>query len=877
VESKDKKMQIKKMSNLDLEKIIIPCPMILKSDTLAINAVTLMSQVDHLYHLARDLGSDTHLQNVEKSGCVLVIDQEQLVGIFTKQDVINCTALGLNLAQVTLADVMIKHPITLKKSEFTNIYLGLNLFHKYKINYLVIVDDQNSVVGLITQNSIINTLNPLQMYEKNNLLQQKIEQLETEKAALLQKQGTEVESQVHERTTELIEQIKIDRLLVTLSQKIRNSFDLDVILQTAVCEIQEYLQVDRVIIYEFNREWSGKVVAEALKTKEASLLGVILHDPCFAPDWVDHYMNGRVRKIHDIYDCQLSPCHIELLATNHIRANLVVPIVYQNQLWGLIGAHQVSEARFWQSLEVELLENLSIQLAIAIQQSQLHQQVQKELKERIAAQSKLKKLNKSLEQRVIERTEELYESQEYLRQITENIDSVFWIKSLEKSQLLYVSPAYQRIWGHSSRELYQTPQKWLDAIHPKDLPRVVAALPKQIHGEYNEQYRIIRSDGEIRWIYDRAFPICDQEGNIYRIAGISEDITQRKQIEETLKLQERAIAASSNGIIIVDARLAEKKTIFVNTAFEKITGYSAQEVIGQNCRFLQGNDRQQPGIGEIRAAIKAQQDCHVTIRNYRKDGSLFWNELSISPIYDDQGNLTHFIGIQNDVTARKQSEEQIRLSLQEKEILLKEVHHRVKNNLLVVSSLLDWQADYITDPEAIKVFQQSQYRIESMALIHEKLYQSKNLAEIDLSEYLETLSKQLAYSFNLDYERISVNFDLQPIFLNIETATPCGLIVSELISNIFEHAFPNHETGQIWIKVKEDEQKQVTINIQDNGVGFPADLDFQNTESLGLQLVCLLTKQLEGEITVNYHHGTIFTLTFSELHYQKRIQDYDNH
>ena len=254
---------------------------------------------------------------------------------------------------------------------------------------------------------------------------------------------------------------------------------------------------------------------------------------------------------------------------------------------------------------------------------------------------------------------------------------------------------------------------------------------------------------------------------------------------------------------------------------------------------------------------------------------MFWNELSISPIYDDHGNLTHFIGIQNDVTDRKQAEEQIKSSLQEKEILLKEVHHRVKNNLLVVSSLLHWQADYIADPAVLKIFEQSQYRIQSMAIIHEKLYQSKNLAEIDLSEYLETLAKQLECSFNSDYQRITINFDLQAIFLNVETATPCGLIVNELISNVFEHAFPNHETGQIWLKVKENDQKQVTISIEDNGVGLPANLDFKNTESLGLQLVFLLTKQLEGEITVTSNNGTTFTLTFTELHYQKRIENYD--
>jgi PAS domain S-box-containing protein len=638
--------------------------------------------------------------------------------------------MGVNLEQVTLAEVMIEHPVTLKISEFTNIFVVLNLFRQHQILYLVVIDDDGNLVGVVTQNSIFNTFDPLQMYEEINVLRQKVCQLENEKTEILQKKNTEIELQVQARTMKIMEKAKSNQLLAMLSQKIRKS--------------------------------------------------------------------------------------------------------------------------------------------------QYYQQAHKELKEWMLTEAKLKKLNERLELRVMERTAQLHQSQEYLHQITENIDSVFWMTNLEKNQILYVSIAYERIWGYSCEDLYQSSQKWVDFIHPEDLPRIKAALPNQISGKYNEQYRIIRGDGEIRWINDRAFPIHDQEGNIYRIAGIAEDITQRKQIEETLKLQERAIAASNNGIVIVDARLPDKNTIFVNTAFEKITGYSASEVMGENCRFLQGKDRQQPGLKDIRLALKMQQNCNVTLRNYRKDGSLFWNELSISPIFDDHGNLTHFIGIQNDVTARKQAEEQIRSSLQEKEILLKEVHHRVKNNLVVVSSLLDWQADYLTDPAAIKIFEQSQYRIQSMALIHEKLYQSKNLAKIDLSEYLQTLAQQLAFSSNLDNERITIDFDLHPILLNIETATPCGLIVNELISNVFEHAFPNHETGQIWLKVKENAQNQVTITIQDNGVGFPADLDFQNTESLGLQLVCLLTKQLEGEITVSCNHGTTFKLIFSELRYQKRIENYEN-
>jgi PAS domain S-box-containing protein len=608
--------------------------------------------------------------------------------------------------------------------------------------------------------------------------------------------------------------------------------------------------------------------------------------------------------------------------------------------------------------------------------------------ERQQAIKALENFNQELEVRVKQRTAALRQSQEYLHQLTENIDSVFWMTNLDKSQIIYVSPAYEKLWGFPPEELYHSPQQWLETIHPDDRPQVVAALPKQIQGNYAQEYRIICSDGQIRWIQDRAFPICNQWGEVYRIAGLANDITQQKQIEETLKLQERAIAASSNGIVIVDARLPDCPTIFVNSAFEKITGYRAKEVIGKNCRFLQGQDCQQLGLVELRAALKKGESCTVNLLNYRKDGSPFWNELSISPIHDHRGNLTHYIGIQTDVserihaeislkqqlaaveaaidgiailnaqeqyiyvnqahvhlfayespsellgktwrclynpeeverfeqnifplllrdghwqgeaiakrqdgstfaeevsltlieggglvcvcrdiTERKQAEEKLKFSLQEKELLLKEIHHRVKNNLLVISSLLDWQTDYIEDPEVVKIFEESQNRLHSMALIHEKLYKSENLAKIDFSEYLETLARQLFFSFNIDDDRIELKFALEPVLLNIETATPCGLIVSELITNVFQHAFPDNRQGELYLSLAK-EGNQVTITIQDNGVGFTPDLDFRQTDSLGLQLVSLLTQQLEGDLEIIPNKGITFKLIFSELNYRQRF------
>jgi PAS domain S-box-containing protein len=353
-----------------------------------------------------------------------------------------------------------------------------------------------------------------------------------------------------------------------------------------------------------------------------------------------------------------------------------------------------------------------------------------------------------------------------------------------------------------------------------------------------------------------------------RVAERTRDL-QRQQ--EWLKLQERAITASRNGIIIVDARLPDNPTIFVNPAFEKMTGYSAQEVLGKNCRFLQGQENAQVGLQSLRQALKSGSSCKVILRNYRRDGSPFWNELNISPIQDDQGQLTHFIGIQQDVSARIQSEESLKESLREKEILLKEIHHRVKNNLLVVSSLLNWQSEATQDPDILKIFEDSQKRLTTIALIHEKLYRSADLSHIDLGEYLSTLARQILESFRADRNLVTLLCDCAAIPVNIETASPCGLIVNELVVNALEHAFPEARPGRITLTLQQDEKGLIQLALADDGIGFPETIDIHQTESLGWQLVCLLTEQLEGQIHLYSPPGTRIVLTFSELLYHARI------
>jgi two-component sensor histidine kinase len=216
-----------------------------------------------------------------------------------------------------------------------------------------------------------------------------------------------------------------------------------------------------------------------------------------------------------------------------------------------------------------------------------------------------------------------------------------------------------------------------------------------------------------------------------------------------------------------------------------------------------------------------------------------------------------------DITERKLAEERIRASLKEKEVLLKEIHHRVKNNLQIVSSLLEFQADSISDPQSRNFFHECQGRINSMALIHEKLYQTRDFACIDLGEYLEHLARHLLRSYAADNTSISLKMAVGKVPLGIDEAIPCGLIANELVSNALKYAFPAGGTGEIVVRCDADSDGWVTMSIADNGVGLPAGLDFSRTETLGYQLVVMLTKQLRGTVEVRSDHGVAVTVRFS--------------
>ncbi len=237
---------------------------------------------------------------------------------------------------------------------------------------------------------------------------------------------------------------------------------------------------------------------------------------------------------------------------------------------------------------------------------------------------------------------------------------------------------------------------------------------------------------------------------------------------------------------------------------------------------------------------------------------------------EEEKNILKFVSDQVAMTVhRKRAEAQIKAQLQEKDVLLKEVHHRVKNNMQVISSLLNLQSRRVKDSAVLEMFKESQRRIRSMALIHERLYQSTDLSRIEFSQYLRNLAIHLFHSYQADSTRIQLKIDAELVFLNINTAIPCGLIVNELVSNALKHGFPDGRKGQLEIDLHRVAGDGYMLQVRDDGVGIPEGLDLRKTESLGMQIISTLVEQIEGRLELDRREGTTFRLGFKEVPLKK--------
>ena len=471
--------------------------------------------------------------------------------------------------------------------------------------------------------------------------------------------------------------------------------------------------------------------------------------------------------------------------------------------------------------------------------------------------------NQELQREIAERRQAeaaLHESETRFRTLVEQLPAITYIIALEETQrTLYVSPQITTVLGFSQAEWMADPDLWSKQLHPDDRERVLAEdAHSRLTGVLSAEYRILARDGRVVWLHDLSRHVYDEAGQARLSQGIKFDITHLKQTEAALRQSEaelRALFAAMTDVVIVYDR--QGRYLKIAPTNVSLLYKPPDEMLGKALHDVLPAPQADLLLSHIQRALDEQGALTVDY-SLNIGGREFWFAGMISPMPSDAAIL-----VARDITERKRAEEQIKASLREKEALLKEIHHRVKNNLQVISSLLNLQSYLVAEPRVLELLRDSQNRVRSMALVHEKLYRSSDLARIDFAEYVRSLTAQLIRSYSDNSHQVELKAQTDSIWLDVDTAVSCGLIINELVSNALKHAFPNGRAGEICLELARGDAGRLTLRVSDTGVGFPANVDFRNTPSLGLQLVNTLVEQIGGAVDLECQQGTAFKIIFT--------------
>ncbi len=462
------------------------------------------------------------------------------------------------------------------------------------------------------------------------------------------------------------------------------------------------------------------------------------------------------------------------------------------------------------------------------------------------------------------RTEEtLKESREIYKILVETSPDAVTMTDLE-GKITFVSQRTLQIHGFDSTE--ELIGKSAFAFIAPDYHEEAAKNLKKTLAEgavRDLEYTMLKKDGT-QFIGElNASLIRDIKGEPKAFIAITRDITERKKAERELSDSERkfrGVVENANDAIYI---ITPEGFEYANSAFERLTGYASKEVCKKSFNFwsiIHPEDVKMIREREEARRRREEVPSRYEFRILAKDGSV--KTVEPATVHIGEEGETKVMGILRDVTDRKQAEDRVKASLREKDVLLREIHHRVKNNMQIISSLLRLQARSFADSNMSEMFKESQNRIRSMALIHEKLYQTEDFTRINFGEYIRSLTVHLFHTYQVNPNIVRMNTQVQEIFLDINKAIPCGLIINELVSNSLKHAFPNNKKGEVCIKLSTDTSKKTKLIVSDTGIGLAKGIDYHEPETLGLQLVNDLVKQIEGTVRLERSKGTAFHISF---------------
>ncbi len=437
------------------------------------------------------------------------------------------------------------------------------------------------------------------------------------------------------------------------------------------------------------------------------------------------------------------------------------------------------------------------------------------------------------------------------------------------AETIYWSPRQREIYGWGPDETV-TLQAFIDCIYPEDLERITAEI-RRAHdpagnGVFGVKNRIIHRDGSIRWVTTQSQTFFSGEGiasRPVRTIGATSDITELKLAEEYLRRSENKYRTLIENLP-QKIFYKDRNSVYIscNKSYADDLRIKPDEIGGKTdydffpkklAEKYREDDKRLMDLGRA-------EDIE---EEYIQRGKEVWIYTVKTPIMDDSGNVTGILGISWDITERKKAEQQIKQSLREKETFLREIHHRVKNNMAVVSSLLSLQANKIEDAAVRSIFEESRQRVKAMALVHEKLYQTRDLSSINFEDYITSIVSEIIGLYRIDTKAIITEINIKDIALDLESAVPCGLIINELLTNAFKHAFHDNRSGVLSINFTRTDDTY-KLAIKDNGVGLPEGFDYMRTNTVGLQIVNVLTKQLRGTLQIKSDGGTDATIMFEQ-------------
>ena len=828
-----------------------------------------------------DLAKQLKKQDIEIQE-LFIVEDSQLLGRFKLLDLVYLITSGRNLEQIKVAEVM-QPAITLQLNY--DCQQVLSLMQENNIMSLPVVNDSGELTEIVTPIMIAQRL--------QGELSNSLKKLQEEK----QKLKTQIKE---ERQKQITLKAEFDNLKINnkrLQHKICDSLATEAQLLQTTNELQELFQAFPDIYFRLKSD--GTILS--CHTKEFSDL--------YLPP--DKFLGKKLEEVlPPSIACQLREAISQVLETDSLTAieySLSVPAgekSFEARLQSTIGNHIIVIVRdITERKQAEIdLQNAKDKLEIRVEERTFE----------------LRKTNSRLRQEIIEREhieEELrfrvvFEklitniSADFINLATDEIDNGI-NKALQTiGKFAGVDRSYVFLLTEDSEKINNT-HEWcasgitsrineLKDIYVEDFTSFIEKLQR---GEIL-QLQDIQNLLLQKTVEEQVFKTQDiksliilpiacsgnligflgfeslntttwTENSIFLLKILAEilgNVLGRKRVEQALRVSEeryaRAISAGKVGVWEWNIQTNE---VYIDSNLKTMLGYQDEEIANQFSSWLQFVHSDDVGL--VKAEINAYLEelipkYEIEHRMLHKNGDAYSFLTRANVVRDRDGVPAFMAGSSTDITVRKQVENKLKASLKEKEVLLKEIHHRVKNNLQIIYSLLRLQSGYIKDKQALEIFKDSQNRVRAMALIHENLYQTKDLAKIEFSEYIRKLTNNLIRCYNIN--NIHINTNVEKLFLKIDTAIPCGLIINELISNAMKHAFKNGDKGEIYVEFITLQAGKYSLSVSDNGVGTKENISSLKKQSLGLELVWNLVEQLEGTIVYSSKLGTSFRITFTE-------------